>query len=265
MSSLARVIEAHFISTWTRIGTAGGGALVEEPCFSITLGAIDRLPYNHILRCSPDGPVEPVIDEIVEVLDGREAVWSITSASGPPDLARRLEGMGAVLYSELTGMALELDGRSGIDGPEDLSIVQVGPDLLETWAALVLDQWHLSEVDRASMIAMHEEIGFETVRRWLCFMDGSPVAKVTSSLDENGVAGIYGMGTRPEARGRGIATTLMRHALRCLEEDGTRLVVLHATPMATGLYASLGFVEHCRFPAYALSAGTVPPGRLSRT
>jgi GNAT superfamily N-acetyltransferase len=43
-------------------------------------------------------------------------------------------------------------------------------------------------------------------------------------------------------RGRGIATTLMQHALRFLDERGVRSVRLDATPLGRPVYEKLGFV-----------------------
>ncbi len=66
-----------------------------------------------------------------------------------------------------------------------------------------------------------------------------------------GVAAIYGMSVKPEARGRGIAGGLTTILLRRAKEAGSRRAVLHSTEMAVGIYRRSGFVERCRFTAFA--------------
>jgi GNAT superfamily N-acetyltransferase len=60
--------------------------------------------------------------------------------------------------------------------------------------------------------------------------------------------------TRPEARGRGLATAVTAAALRDAAERGVRGAVLQATPAAERLYARLGFVPVGRWREW------VPPG-----
>lgn len=51
-------------------------------------------------------------------------------------------------------------------------------------------------------------------------------------------------------RGRGIATTLMQHALRFLDERGVRSVRLDATPLGRPVYEKLGFVVEYSLARY---------------
>jgi ribosomal protein S18 acetylase RimI-like enzyme len=53
--------------------------------------------------------------------------------------------------------------------------------------------------------------------------------------------GIYAVGTAPEWRRRGIARTLVQHALADSHRRGARTASLQSTPMAVTLYESLGF------------------------
>jgi ribosomal protein S18 acetylase RimI-like enzyme len=69
-------------------------------------------------------------------------------------------------------------------------------------------------------------------------------------LFSHGIAGIYWVGTLPDARGRGHASLLMRsisnHAFDC----GARCVVLQATPFGEPVYRRLGYREFTRYPWY---------------
>jgi GNAT superfamily N-acetyltransferase len=54
-----------------------------------------------------------------------------------------------------------------------------------------------------------------------------------------------------EARGRGVGTALVRHALSFAEKHGAMSVRLDATPLGKPLYERLGFAEQYRLTRYA--------------
>ena len=77
-------------------------------------------------------------------------------------------------------------------------------------------------------------------RGWLARLDGRVVSKAVLHVD-NGVAGIYGVATKPEARGLGLARQLTIRALDAARAAGVEIGVLHSTPMAKSLYEGIGF------------------------
>jgi GNAT superfamily N-acetyltransferase len=81
---------------------------------------------------------------------------------------------------------------------------------------------------------------------WQAWMDGKPVSKVAVSRSKNSV-GIYAVATRPEVRRMGLAGTLTLHALHEMRKEGYEIAVLHSTPMAESLYASMGFEKVADF------------------
>jgi ribosomal protein S18 acetylase RimI-like enzyme len=88
------------------------------------------------------------------------------------------------------------------------------------------------------------------VRAWLARRDGVPLAKVVLHLAA-GAAGIYGVVTRPEARGAGLARRMTIEALHAARAAGYRLAVLHSTPMARSLYERIGFRARATFRVFA--------------
>ena len=78
---------------------------------------------------------------------------------------------------------------------------------------------------------------------------------MTLHLDGD-VAGIYGVATRPEVRGLGFARHLTLAALHAARAAGATTAVLHSTPIAVPLYASLGFNRVADFSLHA-SPGTL--------
>jgi ribosomal protein S18 acetylase RimI-like enzyme len=66
-----------------------------------------------------------------------------------------------------------------------------------------------------------------------------------------GVAGLYGVVTRPEARGLGHARSLTIHAFSVARHQGYATGVLHSTPMARGLYEKIGCRAYADFRIFA--------------
>lgn len=58
--------------------------------------------------------------------------------------------------------------------------------------------------------------------------------------------------TIPEARGRGLASELMRHALRSARQRGCTTTTLESTKMAETLYGKLGYKALGRYAMWEL-------------
>jgi GNAT superfamily N-acetyltransferase len=84
---------------------------------------------------------------------------------------------------------------------------------------------------------------------------GQPVASSRLILGA-GVAGIYGVGTVPEARRRGIGAAMTHVPLLQARALGYRIATLHPSPMGLGSYRRLGFEEYCFLDRYVLSKET---------
>jgi ribosomal protein S18 acetylase RimI-like enzyme len=69
-------------------------------------------------------------------------------------------------------------------------------------------------------------------------------------LFSHGIAGIYWVGTLPDARGRGHASLLMRNISNHAFDYGARCVILQATPFGEPVYRKLGYREFTRYPWY---------------
>jgi ribosomal protein S18 acetylase RimI-like enzyme len=85
-----------------------------------------------------------------------------------------------------------------------------------------------------------------------CFVaewDGEAVG-TTATCIFGSVAWIAMVLVAEEARGRGIGTALMEHALRFLDERSVETVRLDARPMGQRIYERLGFVEQYRIAHY---------------
>jgi GNAT superfamily N-acetyltransferase len=118
-------------------------------------------------------------------------------------------------------------------------------DLIELYG-LAAWRWGVPDEHRPQLRKMIEkfEIGERTsnTRFWLAWKDGVPISKI-GMYNGSGSAGIYGVATKPEARGLGIASILMNVAMQAAKEMGHNLAVLDSSPLAEKLYQRLGFIN----------------------
>lgn len=70
---------------------------------------------------------------------------------------------------------------------------------------------------------------------------GGEDAATVGTLDVDGDCGVYMVATKPESRGRGLATALMRQALLEARERDMETTSLQATQMGRDIYAGLGY------------------------
>ena len=88
---------------------------------------------------------------------------------------------------------------------------------------------------------------------WAMVQHGMAVAGAWSLLHD-GDCGIYTVGTLPQWRRRGLARALTEHILADAQRQGARTATLQSTPMAQGLYESLGFEPVGRYEEWIATA-----------
>lgn len=266
MDELEREIEEALIGHWSHFGRWPKGALVEDRGTLRYETPIAHLPYNAVLRTRL---AEDAADEVIaHVVDsyarrGVDFAWWVTPSSTPADLTARLERHGLQLVEQATGMSLDLDTWEAREPREGASYVEVLDERgLDDYTALIYDYWELPEESRdlVAEVNAYWGPGRAPAHRWVAYAEGQPVGKALLSLAApEGVAAVYGMSVRPEARGRGVAGGLTLTLLARARELGVRRVVLHATEMAVGVYERSGFVAHCPLSVYATA--TIWSGR----
>lgn len=164
------------------------------------------------------------------------------------------EKLGAAKARTEYGMALEL-GRGGDRTesvelePTGLCLRPVGPEDLDEAAGISAACF---DEDAAGARAFLEGCLAEPGREQYLVMDPSGaigLAAAQFKAREDGEAAeamIFGVGVRPELRGRGLGRALMRTVLGMLGARGVRRVALEVDDTnvaALALYRSLGFVE----------------------
>ncbi len=181
-------------------------------------------------------------------------IWSVTPLSRPRDLGQRLEALGLRYEGSEPSMALDLDALSGdIDLPEGFSIrlVQNSADLI-SWCDILTGVFHFPAFVSEALFNFLGIPGYDPdaqVKNYMGFENGKLVA-VSTVLLAGGVAGIYNVGTLPEARRRGFGRAITMTPLLDTRDLGYRVGVLQSSDMGFGLYSKLGFKEYCKFGRY---------------
>ena len=81
---------------------------------------------------------------------------------------------------------------------------------------------------------------------WVGYDEGVPVA-TAATVVSHGVIGLYNVATIPEARGRGFAEAITRHAIADARRvSGLERIVLQSTAAGLRMYKRLGFREISR-------------------
>ena len=92
---------------------------------------------------------------------------------------------------------------------------------------------------------------------------GEAVAGLITA-DHEGDTSVWWVATAPEARGRGLSSGLMRHALADGRERGNDISTLQATKLGQPVYERLGYRGLRRVRDVGAPRGTAPRARLSQ-
>src|SRR5690606_18325707 len=201
--------------------------------------------FNIACRARLGADVRERVAGAIRWFAGRKRLysWWVSSADQPPDLGAILADHGLGAAETETAMAADLDGLlpASVDGFE---VRRAGtPDVLREFARINAANWSPPDAD---VIRFYEAAapvllqGAAPLRYYVGYLDGVAVAaaEVTIAAD---VAGVYNVSTLEQRRRRGLASTLLRHALLDVRRQGIQRAVLQAAPGATGVYAQLGF------------------------
>lgn len=86
----------------------------------------------------------------------------------------------------------------------------------------------------------HEGLLAENVATFVAYVDGEP-ASIAMTIVDNGVAGIYWVGSLERAREKGLGRAVTVAATNAGFDLGAGLASLQASPMGRPIYAKLGY------------------------
>jgi len=256
--NLIRALEENLWDFWKVFGRTDKGTLAETPEQLWFETELDVLPYNGVLRFRETEDIDAKIDAHFEHFKkiGKPFYWFIHPTMEPKDLEIRLPARGFESVDSLTGMTAQLDQlpdlgplaagveiREVVDDTEVDSLIDF---LMWRWEVPSEHKSFYEEIMRRNKFGQPDQLD----RVWCAWKDGAPVAKAVTH-ETDGVIGLYGVATRPEARGLGLGRAICLQALQETDAGRGLLGVLHSSPMAVGLYEKMGFETICDFKVFA--------------
>jgi len=180
--------------------------------------------------------------------------WTVGPSSYPPDLANFLEEQGLEHRDTTNCMALALtQPRPPATLPPDFQISEVtNEEELLIKCEIEKLSFNSSEVMAAHYRQSYINNGFGPHKAWhhyIGWYQNKPVT-IAAFLLHAGIAGIYGVGTLPEARRKGFARAMLQYVLSEIERLGYAVAILSPTDLSLSLYQQLGFRNFCQLYHY---------------
>lgn len=175
--------------------------------------------------------------------------WTVWVPPQDDSTAALLEAAGHVRDSTPMLMAaaisdIDLDPRIELDLDPDVSWETIAR--CNDRAHGVLEDW--------TMAAVFEVMDDPATRRHAALREGEVVSCLLAR-EQQGDCYFWFVATAPEAQGRGLASELMRHALRGAAERGCGTTTLESTAVGEPVYARLGFRSLGRYEMWERNRG----------
>jgi GNAT superfamily N-acetyltransferase len=267
-AGMARAVEENMVAFYAHFGRMPGGQLSENPELTWLMTDIPAPHFNAVLRTSfaPELPAAERDARIAATIErfrsrGLPMMWWVMPSTQPRDLGEALLAQGLVHGGTRPGMAVELAAleQASTSKPADaaptLAIETVNsPAQYDEWVRVFAASYGYP-ASVADSYARHTAPTLldpgTPARHYLGRVDGAAVAIATLFVG-GGAAGLYHVGTVPEARGQGFGTAIALAPLHEGRRLGYRVGVLFSSPMGLNIYRQLGFATFCQLGRYVL-------------
>ncbi len=214
---------------------ARGGAVIEQD--GVVAAVVPGLPGLVIANAAvyrEAGGLAGALPELAQAYEARDVARSLVWA-GPDDDAAHgaLAAAGYVRNAEAPAMSVDLASLPQEDDP------------LDEWSDAP-EPWELAQVVERSYGLADGAVG-DAIDGWLAGarayvvrLDGRPVGCLTL-VREGADAGVFLVGTVPEARGRGLARRLLLRALHDARDAGATVSTLQSSRLGYPVYLRLGY------------------------
>lgn len=235
-NTLDRMI-ATMRSAWrTMAETAPEGSWFDED--GVGAATFPHIPHRSVMNSviyerGSDVPSKRDALDAAYVAAGVQA-WTVWVPEDDSQTATALEQAGHVLDGNPAAMVLDLNS---FEPPPE-------PDCDDWGRATTTEMGEVNEVaysfNDGSFIRAAEAMDPDNFHLYAARDDGRPLC-VLGVHDCAGDAGIFFVGTVPDARGRGLAGALLGQAVAEARGRGNEISTLQATKMGTPVYSRLGY------------------------
>jgi GNAT superfamily N-acetyltransferase len=228
----------------------GSGALGEQAGPVVRWSTVGGAGWCGITWSDLDaGTADAVIAAQIAYFAGRgeQFEWKLYSYDRPADLGERLAAAGFVAEDAealMVADAGEIAGHGGADGvlPGGVRLVPVTGEADVELMIDVHDRVFGPDPQLHSRLLAQLRNSPEFNVLVLAMAGDTPVCAARVSFDATDFAGLWGGGTLPEWRGRGIYRAMVGYRARLAAERGYRYLQVDASPMSRPILERLGFV-----------------------
>jgi ribosomal protein S18 acetylase RimI-like enzyme len=251
-STLLELSDLNYIEANRELARRGGGIVHDEDGLLLYAGA-HALPVlvNGAIRTNPNLPAETVLTRARSFFAGRKRGYSILIlAHSDADLRDAATAAGLHTMGDSPGMVL--DHRLPAATPKPgvtLRRVTTQEDAkaFADVMGVAYGTYGMPPDVTPAILANLNVQQAPHIATFLAALDGKPAAGAMVIVT-HGVAGIYWVGTIPDARGRGLAELCTRAAGNAGFDLGARIAALQASVMGEPVYRRMGYVEVTRYP-----------------
>jgi GNAT superfamily N-acetyltransferase len=215
--------------------SAGAEVIERDGLVAVINRAVpERSVFNSVVYLG-HAALAAAYEKLAAAYAGAGCAWTVWAPEDDRDTAALLDRNGHTLDAKPRAMGIELD-----DVPEpDLSGLDWTDAGTPDEMAALNDAAYGYE---PGTWARGMGRGYEGMRIYLARVDGEPAATV-SALDVGDDCPIWMVATAEVARGRGLATALMRKAIHDASQRGCATSTLQATKLGTPVYRRCGYQD----------------------
>jgi GNAT superfamily N-acetyltransferase len=257
----ASVLAAYNAQVRRSVRPDGSGALAEADGSVVRWVTVDGAGWSGIVWSDlNEASADRVIADQVAFFGDRDErfEWKLYDYDRPPDLARRLLAAGFAAEAEETLMVADV---ATVSAPVELPAgVRLLPVTDETGVGLLIDvHERVFGVDhsqlRQSLLAQLRDSP-ETTGMVVAMAGDEPVCSARIEfLPGTGFAGLWGGGTLPAWRGRGIYRALVAYRAGLAAARGYQYLQVDASPDSEPILERLGFARLGRTTPYVWEPG----------
>jgi hypothetical protein len=181
--------------------------------------------------------------------------WYAYPHSSPTDLQAHLKKLNPSAVVDSNGLYAEVN-RFDLTIPQDVTVEELSHRNLQEYALANADGWSLSDAQADKVrreIIRDFESGTMAYRAFLARHQGIPASTGIFRI-VNGDGYLIGGSTRPQFRGKGVYTGLVRHRIKALKEQGIKMaLVLARADTSSPICETIGFEVGCKCRAYSFS------------